>query len=480
MHKAEYIGTGLFTAMLALPMVQGPGSHAGHVHDDVPWSHPHVLRDLEQIKRDTLRVLVLSDPLTWEQRPKATTGLEWELLERFARKHHLPIVALPVNNRDSMLSMLQNGLGDVIAAQLSPHGWAAPYTSRTRPYRQVAPSFAEARTAEKSKNRRQPGDTLSVSRWSPFLDSLQRLSIGDSTMPYRVVDSIPDDLLMAAALGRSQALLVSGASASLEAKRLPLVQFVRYEGTAVPLTFAVRTNATHLLHAMDTWLASPGYQEESKALFAAYNNGLDTRGPRQSKGNWAYGTDSISRFDSLFQVHADSASLNWKLLAAVAFKESSFDTAARSYMGAQGLMQMMPTTAAFMGVPEGSGVNEHIQGATRYLVRLDGIFRGRIKSAGQRLKFVLASYNAGPGHVKDAQRLAVELGLDPDLWDGSVERAIVLLNRPRYFTGLAAKNGYCRGQDTFWYVRDVLGVYGWLDGKPKPAAPAGAALAQGH
>lgn len=128
-------------------------------------------------------------------------------------------------------------------------------------------------------------------------------------------------------------------------------------------------------------------------------------------------------------------------------------------------MQMMPNTAALMGVAAGSGVNAHISGATRYLGRLDRIWRKEIPAPAQRLKFVLAAYNAGPGHVKDAQRLALELGMDPQRWDGNVERAIVLLNRPRYFTSPSAKTGYCRGQDTYWYVREVVELYAWLSGK---------------
>ncbi len=206
-------------------------------------------------------------------------------------------------------------------------------------------------------------------------------------------------------------------------------------------------------------------QEARLAVISAYDNGLETRGPAQPGKVMAFGTDSISRFDSLFQMHADSMAWDWKLLAAVAFKESRFDTAAVSHMGAGGLMQLMPKTAAGLGVGDSSGVNEHILAAARYLDRLDRIWRKSIPSPAQRLKFVLASYNAGPGHVKDAQRLAKDLGLDPNRWDGQVERAIVMLNRPRYFNSPDARNGYCRCQDTYWYVRDVTGLYAWVSGK---------------
>ncbi len=465
MRSVEYLGSAAFALLLALPFAVGPGELLLERHDS-SLARPHVLRDLAQIKHDTLRVLVLPDPLTWEQRPGASTGLEWELLQRFAKRYRMPVKAVPIANRDSMLHLLQAGKGDVIAAQLSPAGWASRYTLASWPYRHVAQMTGACRSSAKAAQKA-GGDTVIVSAWSPFLDSLGQLPFTDAGFPYRVVDSLPDDLLMATALGRQGLLLASDATASLETKRLPLVQFGPRLGNSTPLVFAMRTNSIHLAHALDTWLASARYRDERNALIEAYENGLGPRKDLKPTSSMAFGTDSISDFDSLFQVHADSMAWDWKLLAAVAYKESRFDTTARSYKGANGLMQMMPATAARMGLADSAGVEGHVQAATRYLDQLDQLWRRSIPSPAERLRFVLASYNAGPGHVKDAQRLAVELGMFPDRWEGNVERAIVLLNRPRYFTGEAAKNGYCRGQDTYWYVRDVTGLYAWMSGKPK-------------
>ncbi len=467
MRSAELLGTGVFTVMLALPMITGPSDAGQHLAQEQLWRHPQVARDLKEIKHDTLRVLLLTDPLTFEKRPGAMTGLEWELLERFARKKHLHIKPVPVADQDSMLEMLQKGAGDVIAAQLSPTGWASAFTSHTRPYRRVARTYAYPRTLANGKEspRYEKPDTLVVSVWSPFLDSLQRLDPPDSNVVVRLSDQLPEALLTRAAVGASTMLLVTDATASMEAKRLPLVRFGPRMGRSTPLSFAVRSNAPHLLHALDTWLALANEHEARKALISAYDNGLDTRGPLHSFRAFAFGGDTISPYDSLFQVHADSLAWDWKLLAAVAYKESRFDTSAISYAGAGGLMQMMPATAALMGVSNLGGVDGHIQGAAKYLGRLDQIWRKEVPAPAQRLKFVLAAYNAGPGHVKDAQRLAKELGLDPDRWDGNVERAIVLLNRPRYFTLPFVRTGYCRGQDTYWYVRDVVRLFAWLRGK---------------
>ncbi len=471
MRRAELLGTGLFGLLLVLPTVLKPGATA-HENSLENWKHPHVARDLADIKHDTLRVLVMQDPLTWERRPGAMTGLEWELLERFAKYKHLRIKAIPVNSRDTMLMMLQDGKGDLIAAQLSPNGWAAPFAKCSHPYRLVAHGTAQPNDNKKDAAPDSALQAITISAWSPFLDSTGRLTYGAGKVPYRILDQRPEQLLVATALGASGQLLVSDATAAMEAKRLPLVKFGPREGKSIPLVFAVRNNAVHLQQALDTWLASAHEGLARKALIEAYDNGLETRGPKRSFSYLTFGGDTISPYDSLFQVHADSLSWDWKLLAAVAYKESRFDTAAVSKAGAGGLMQMMPATAALMGVDKGGGINAHIQGASRYLVRLDKIWRSEIPAPAQRLKFVLAAYNAGPGHVKDAQRLAKDLGLDPQRWDDNVERAIVLLNRPVYFSLPCAKSGYCRGQDTYWYVRDVLNLFAWLRGKQPAYRPA--------
>lgn len=456
---AELLGTALFglllLALLAWP--GGMGHRRGHGPEErLAW----VDRDLPEITKDTLRVLVLPDALTWESRPKTPSGLEWELLLRYARWQKLAVAVVPVAHMDSMVLMLRTGRGDIIAAQATSAGRLARGAATTMPYRLVA-----CMKAYSASGRAHHDDSLWVSAWSPFLDSLGQLTTGDTAWKLTVVDRTPEQLLMATAMGDRHGVLVTDATAHLEAKRLPLVNFRERTGRSVPLVFVVRPNAPELLHAMDTWLALAPEREACEAIITAYDNGLDTRRSRADLARHFAGADSLSPFDSLFRMHADSSSLDWKLLAAVAWKESRFDTGAVSYMGAGGLMQMMPATAAAMGVTKEGGLNSHIRGASKYLHTLNGIWQKEVPRDDQRLKFVLAAYNAGPGHVKDAQRLARSLGLDPRRWDGNVERAMVLLNRPGYFTLPLAKTGYCRGQDVYWYVKDVSGLFGALRGK---------------
>lgn len=471
--KAAWSGSLLFAALFAL-LFTGPSARYGRSLTHGPaWARPLVDRDLPVILLDTLRVLVIHDPLSWDLRPGAETGLEWELLERFAKKHKLRLDAVPVGHPDSMLMMLQRGDGDVMAAQLRADGWAAPFTAFTASYRSVAPLRIVLNTdgvvRPRIRDRHAPGDpdTLAISRWSPFagLQTVFDTVYGPVTL---LVDTaLPEELLAEVALGRCRSAVIVDAISSLDARRFPHVHFGPRLGRSVPLAFAVRSNAPELRAAIDAWLNDPREMEARELIMDSYGIGRLTSGPLRTLHDLEFNTDSISPFDSLFQAHADSSAFDWELLAAVGFKESRFDTSATSHAGANGLMQIMPATAIGLGIDSADGVGGHIGGAAKFLDKLDAIWRSSVPNKDQRLKFVLASYNAGPGHIKDAQRLAELHGLDSHRWDGSVERALLLLAKPRWFTLPEVKNGYCRAHETFWYVRDVVSAFGQYQGKKK-------------
>jgi soluble lytic murein transglycosylase-like protein len=77
------------------------------------------------------------------------------------------------------------------------------------------------------------------------------------------------------------------------------------------------------------------------------------------------------------------------LVAAMAFRESRFDASAVSRRGAQGIMQLMPRTAAALGVQNAFDARQNVFGGTKYLKSLLDRFRGD-------LDLTLAAYNAGP------------------------------------------------------------------------------------
>lgn len=168
----------------------------------------------------------------------------------------------------------------------------------------------------------------------------------------------------------------------------------------------------------------------------------------------------ISPYDSIFRAYADTIGWDWKMLAAVAYVESKFDTSAVSSVGAQGLMQIMPQTARAMGIPEGMehDPEESVRAAVEYFGYLSHVFR-RVPE-GERINFVLASYNAGFGHVQDAMRLAGKYGKNRYVWNDNVESYLRLKNDSVYFTDSLCRNGRFAGTETILFVRRVQHKYG--------------------
>jgi membrane-bound lytic murein transglycosylase F len=430
------------------------------------WSVPLVKRDLDDIRKDTLRALVIEHPLTYERLRGGETGLEFELLERFARAEGVPLKAIVAPHPDSLLPMLQRGVGDLIAARLSGNNSFGRAIARTHAYRYVSPVIATLRPDRVLGIRPDPHpDTVWVSCGSPFAQrdrrspGMEAVAAAEKHQPGIFTDTsaVADMPLINVSLGRIEAALVTSSEAAYAAERFPQLSFKVDEDVSAPLYYGLRRNSPRLRTAIDDWLAATDEKEARTMIMSAYGSEIPERGAMGRKRKQAVEGDPISPFDSLFQQHAGTH--DWELLAAIAFKESRFDSAAISSKGAQGLMQMMPKTAAIMGTDSMHLVEGQIQAAAKYLSTLDSIWVRSVPRADERLRFVLAAYNAGPGHVLDAQRLARSLGLDPHRWEGNVERAITLLALPRYFSRPEIQSGPCKGAQTFVYVREVTGLF---------------------
>lgn len=169
----------------------------------------------------------------------------------------------------------------------------------------------------------------------------------------------------------------------------------------------------------------------------------------------------ISPYDSLFRLYADSV-CDWKMLAAIAYVESKFDTTARSGRGAQGLMQIMPATyrhtLARMGEPDtmAQSVELDIKVAVRYLDELSGLF-GFINEK-ERMNYILGSYNGGSNHIFDAMRLARKNGINRYNWN-SLTPVLVSLKDSAVYNDSVCMYGSFDATETLNYVRQVNRKY---------------------
>jgi membrane-bound lytic murein transglycosylase F len=124
-----------------------------------------------------------------------------------------------------------------------------------------------------------------------------------------------------------------------------------------------------------------------------------------------------------------------------------------------GLMQVMPATGDFFKVTNLLDPNQNIKVGVKFLKYLDTRWAKTVPDPEERIKFVLASYNAGLSHVTDAQKLTQKYGKDPTVWSDNVEYFLSKKSDPKYFRDPVVVVGYCRCIEPVKYVKEVLQRY---------------------
>ena len=164
----------------------------------------------------------------------------------------------------------------------------------------------------------------------------------------------------------------------------------------------------------------------------------------------------ISRWDIHFKQYAPLAGWDWRLMAAQCYQESTFDPQAHSWAGACGLMQIMPRTADHLGLPREDLCNpeRNIAAAAKYIRELSDRFAD-VGNPIERCCYVLASYNGGFFHIRDAMALARKQGRNPNRWS-DVREYVLRLSTPAYYNDPVVKYGYMRGSETVNYVNRII------------------------
>lgn len=245
------------------------------------------------------------------------------------------------------------------------------------------------------------------------------------------------------------------------------------ETSASKIAWCVRTSSSSLEKSLSDWLSinknnlynltrpTITYNREKGKFTRKYTPRITTNAPILNEASGI-----ISKYDYLFKKHAMKCGWDWRLIAAQCYTESSFDKNAVSWMGAMGLMQLMPQTASDMGISERNifDPETNVRGGINLIAKLDKYY-SKISDSNERIKFILGAYNAGPGHIDDAIRLAAKNGYNPNIWHDNVEKYVLLMSHSEYYNDPIVKNGYFRGEETSNYVRRIFSR--WDDYKAK-------------
>ena len=170
----------------------------------------------------------------------------------------------------------------------------------------------------------------------------------------------------------------------------------------------------------------------------------------------------ISKFDPLMKRIGEESGHDWRFMSAIAYCESRFTEGLVSKRGAAGLMQVMPVVARHFKVPVSHIYNTetNVRLACRLLSEFEKMLRiPESTPEHDRLSIILASYNAGLGHVQDARRLAKADGANPNSW-AVVSNYLKLKANPDYYTRSEVKAGRFSGsRETLGFVELAMSKY---------------------
>jgi membrane-bound lytic murein transglycosylase F len=225
------------------------------------------------------------------------------------------------------------------------------------------------------------------------------------------------------------------------------------------IAWATRLNSPVLRDSINNWMAGLKKKGAYRTIYNKYFNDLRTSKRRMASDYNSFSGDRLSRFDDVIKESAALINWDWRLVASIVYQESSFNPKVESWAGAQGLMQLMPATVTQFKVQNVFDPVQNIRAGVKVLAHLDKLWERTVKDPHERIKFVLASYNAGLTHVVDARNLTRKYGGDPVRWEDNVQRYLALLNDPKYYRDPLAVAGYCRCREPIRYVQEILDRY---------------------
>lgn len=159
----------------------------------------------------------------------------------------------------------------------------------------------------------------------------------------------------------------------------------------------------------------------------------------------------LPKYKNLFKQAQEITGIDWRLLAAVSYRESHWDTYSTSPTNVRGLMMLTESTADLMGVTDRLDPKQSIPAGAKYILKLKETVPDRIPEP-DRTYMALAAYNIGYAHVEDARVLAKRFKLNPDSW-ADVKKTLVMLNNPEYYS--TVKYGYASGGAPVIFVESI-------------------------
>jgi len=411
-------------------------------------------------KRKTLRVITRNNAASYFLWRGELLGFEYELVKAFAKQHKLRLEIISAPSHEAQIPMLLQGKGDIIASFLT--------VTENRKQRGIVFSRYHHKASEVIVSRVDDnsiqtiddlaGRSIYVRKSSAYWETLQTLK--NTGLKFNLIGAPEnmetEEIIAQVANGKFDLTLADNHLLNIELTWRDDIHAALVIGDVRDNAWAIRSNNPQLLKVVNQFI-----KKQYRSLFYNVTYNKYFKNAHRIKKYRAQRIDlnpdgTLSPYDALVKKYAQKHDFDWRLLVAQMYQESRFNPKAKSWAGAQGLMQVMPRTAKEMKISNLKDPESGIKAGVRYLNWVRERFEQDL-SVKDRMWFTLAAYNAGQGHVKDARRLARQQGLNPDKWFDNVEKAMLLLSKRKYYA--KARHGYVRGTEPVNYVREIRSRY---------------------
>ena len=401
-------------------------------------------------------------------------GYQYELLKSLAEYLNVELELIIESDMHKSIKMLNDNDVDLIAMGLTVtsnrnkrFSFTAPiFTARQVLIQRKPAGFAKMKTADEIESHllRNTLDLanvkIHVQKGTIFAKRLSTLSdeIGDSIIIINDNRDI-EELITAVANGEIDYTVADEHVALVNAR------YYRNIDVKTPISFpqkiawAAKKGQTDLSDTISVWLNKFNKSLTSRLLYNKYFKNIRSKKIVNSQYN-SYTGGQLSAYDSEIKSAAKIIGWDWRLLASLVYQESEFKPNVKSWAGAYGLMQLMPHVLEKYGL-DSTNVEptDQLIAGVKHLKFIYKQIPPEITDSVEQIKFVLASYNCGLGHVLDARRLAEKHNKNPNIWSHGIDSCVLNLSNKKYYYDPVVYYGYVRGEETFNFVEQIFSRY---------------------
>ena len=409
---------------------------------------------LEQIKiRGVLKVLTKNAPTTYFINSEdETMGLEYELVENYAKRLGVKTRYVVKNNVESLLASLQKGEGDLIAAGLTQINSLRKRFLFGPVYQVVTPKIVCHRKAKHSKDIEDfTKSVIKVGGESYIKEFLWDLKKENPNLKIQVSPgSNAEELLEEVWKEKIDCTIAYSNTLDINRRYFPSLVTAMDFSQQHWLSWILPANAQGFQTSLNKWFESfPNNKLEE--IFERYYGYYPAFDYINLKTFLEHIQIRYPKYKELIEAAGKQFNIPIILLSSMSYQESKWDRKARSPTGVRGLMMLTLNTAKYLGVKNRLNPKESIFGGAKYLAELKSQLDEKIREP-DRTWIALAAYNVGKGHILDAQKLAIQLDRNPNTWAG-LKQTLPLLKIRKYYKTL--KYGYARGSEPVRYVERI-------------------------